>query len=150
MSLATRTAAKTLFVTLALVATVAVAKEGVQDPTVKARMDLMSQQGKAMGVLGGMAQGKTPFDAAAAAAARETLIATGADIAAKFETEADDPVSEATPQIWLMFDDFSAKAEAMTAAATAMDVSSLDAVKAGMGAVGGTCQACHSEYRAKR
>jgi cytochrome c556 len=141
---------KTLVAAFALVATVAVAKEGVQDPTVKARMDLMGTIGMNTGVLGNMASGKAPFDAAAAAAAREALIAASADIEAKFATQADDPVSEGTPQIWTNFADFTAKGQALGAAATAMDVASLETVQAGMGAIGGTCRDCHTTYRAKR
>lgn len=150
MRFATKTFAKTLFLTLALAGTVAIAKEGVNDPIVKARMELMSTIGQNTGVLGGMASDRAPFDAAAAAAAREALIAASAQITAKFEVEADDPLSESTPMIWMAFDDFTAKGEAMNAAATALDVSSLDAIRAGMGALGGTCRDCHTEYRAKR
>ncbi|RGP38694.1 c-type cytochrome [Pseudotabrizicola alkalilacus] len=138
---------KSLIAGLVLVAGVAVAKEGVQDPTVKARMDLMGTIGMNVKVLGDMATDKVAFDAAAALAAQEALVAASADIPAKFEPQATDPVAEAKPEIWTNWDDFVAKAGALNAAATALDPASLDGVKAGMGAVGGACRDCHTSYR---
>jgi cytochrome c556 len=138
---------KSLIAVLVLLAGTAVAKEGVQDPTVKARMALMSTIGMNTKVLGDMATDRTAFDATAAAAAKEALMAASADIAAKFEPQATDPVSEAKPEIWTNWDDYVAKANALNAAATAIDASSLDTIKAGMGAIGGSCRDCHSTYR---
>lgn len=138
---------KSLIAGLVLIAGVAVAKEGVQDPTVKARMDLMGTIGMNVKVLGDMATDKVAFDAAAALAAQEALVAASAEIPAKFEPQATDPVSEAKPEIWTNWDDFVAKAGALNAAATALDPASLDGVKAGMGAVGGACRDCHTTYR---
>lgn len=138
---------KSLIAVLVLVAGTAVAKDGVQDPTVKARMELMSTIGQNTKVLGDMATDRTAFDATAAAAAKEALMAASAEIAAKFEPQATDPVSEAKPEIWTNWDDYVAKANALNAAATAIDASSLDTVKAGMGAIGGSCRDCHSTYR---
>ena len=80
-------------------------------------------------------------------AAKAALAAAAADIAAKFEPQATDPATEAKPEIWTNWDDFVAKADALKVAAEAMDASSLDSVKAGMGAIGGSCKACHSVYR---
>lgn len=138
---------KGLIAGLVLVAGVAFAKEGVQDPTVKARMDLMGVIGMNTKALGDMAGGKAEFDAAKAAMAKDAIIAASAEIAAKFEPQATDPVSEAKAEIWTSWDDFVKKAEALNAAATALDASSLDNVKAGMGGIGGACKDCHTTYR---
>ena len=138
---------KSLIAALVLIAGTAVAKDGVQDPTVKARMALMSTIGMNTKVLGDMATDRTAFDATAAAAAKTALMAASADIAAKFEPQATDPVSEAKPEIWTNWDDYVAKATALNAAATAIDASSLETIKAGMGAIGGSCRDCHSTYR---
>ncbi|MFN4153989.1 MAG: c-type cytochrome [Paracoccaceae bacterium] len=138
---------KSLIAGLVLVAGVAVAKEGVQDPTVKARMDLMGTIGMNVKVLGDMATDKAPFDATAALAAKEAIVAASANIAAKFEPQATDPVSEAKPEIWSNWEDFVAKAGALNTGATALDPGSLDSVKAGMGAIGGACRDCHTTYR---
>lgn len=141
---------KAVIASLVLSAGVAFAKEGVQDPTVKARMDLMGTIGMNTKTLGDMAGDKAAFDATAAAAAKAALMAAAADIPVKFETEADDPVAEARPDIWMNFDGFKEKAAALAAAATAIDVSSLEGVKAGMGAVGESCKGCHTDFRAKK
>lgn len=138
---------KGLIAGLVLVAGVVFAKEGVQDPTVKARMDLMGVIGMNTKALGDMAGGKAEFDAAKAAMAKDAIIAASAEIAAKFEPQATDPVSEAKAEIWTSWDDFVKKAEALNAAATALDASSLDSVKAGMGGIGGACKDCHTTYR---
>ena len=127
--------------------TVALAHEGVKDPIVAARMDAMSATGQASKVLGDMARGRADFDATAAAAAKESLIAIAADLPALFEANATDPKSKAKPEIWENFDDFTDKAAAMQAAAEALDVSSQESVAAGMRAVGGSCGGCHKAYR---
>ena len=101
-------------------------------------------------ILGDMAGEKAPFDAAKAAEAKAALSAAAAEIPAKFEANVDDPKSEVVPAIWTDFADFTAKGKALEDAAVAIDVSSLDTIKAGMGAIGGTCGACHKVYRAKR
>lgn len=141
---------KILAVGLVAVATVAVAKEGVQDPTVKARMDLMGTIGMNTQTLGNMANGRAPFDAAQAEAAKAALVAASADIVAKFEPQADDPVSEGAPAIWTNFADFTARATALNAAAQAVDVASAETIGAGMGAIGGACRDCHTTYRVKK
>lgn len=120
------------------------------DPTVKARQELMDTMGMQAKILGEMAGGKTPYDAAAAEAAKAALIAASADIGAKFETQAEDPKSAAKPEIWTNWDDFMAKATALNAAATAMDIASAETIGAGMGAVGGACGACHKVYQVPR
>jgi cytochrome c556 len=121
--------------------------QAATNDAVKARQDLMKGIGAATKVVGDMAQGKTPFDAAAAAAAKAELEARAAQIAATFETEATDPESEAAPEIWLAFDDFTGKADALVTAAAALDASSLESLQGGLRAVGGACGACHESYR---
>ncbi len=134
-------------VVFVLIAGAAFAAEGVQDPQVKARQALMGVVAANTKVLGDMATGKTPFDAAAAEAAKVALAAAAAEAPAKFEPQATDPKSEAKPEIWTNWDDFVAKSEALLVGAEALDPSSLETVQAGMGAIGGSCRACHSAYR---
>jgi cytochrome c556 len=135
-----------LFACIASIATVAIAAEAT-DPTVKARQELMDVIGASAQTLGKMAQGETPFDAAAAEAAKAAMIEASAGIAAAFEPQATDPATKAKPEIWTNWDDFVAKGEALNAAATAADVSSVEAIGASMGAIGGACKDCHSAYR---
>ena len=142
-----KTFTKTLILGLVMVGGIAFAGDAT-DPTVKARQDLMDSNGGAMKALGGMAKGEIAFDAAAAAAAQATLVANAADIAAKFKDQATDPASRAKPEIWTNWDDFAAKAGDLGKAAAALDTASLDTLKAGLGAVGGACGACHKLYKA--
>jgi cytochrome c556 len=108
----------------------------------------MDGNGGAVGLLGGMAKGEKEFDAAAAEAAKQTLIANAAGIAAAFTNNASDPEAHAKPEVWTNWDDFVAKAGALGTAAAALDASSLDGIKAGLGAIGGACKDCHTTYKA--
>lgn len=122
---------------------------GATDPDAKARQDLMGANGAAMKVLGGMAGGEVAFDATAAAAALKTLVDDAAAIPTVFKNPgAPDPKSGAKPEIWTNWEDFLKDAAALGTAAAAVDASSLDGLKAGLGAVGGTCKECHTEYKA--
>jgi cytochrome c556 len=137
----------TIAIVIALVAGAAFAKEGVKDPTVKAREELMDTIALNAKVLGDMAGGKSGFDAATAATAKAAIAAAAAQIPAKFEQPATDPVSEASPAIWTNWPDFVAKSEVLLAGAEALDASSLEGVQAGMAVLGGACKSCHSTYQ---
>lgn len=139
-------AAKTLVVGLALVAGAAIAAEAT-DPTVRERQVLMDTIGMNTGILGKMAGGETPFDAAAAEAAKTALATAASEIAAKYEPQATDPKSTAKAEIWTNWEDFVAKGNALQSAAEALDATTLEGVQAGMGAIGGTCRDCHTAYR---
>lgn len=128
-------------------ATVAVAKEGVKNEAVKARQAAMGTLGAQMKTLGGMAKGAVAFDAAAATAAVATIKESASMVPALFEAEETDPLTEAKPEIWMKWDEFTAKSDALVKAAESVDVSTLDGVKAALGQLGGTCQSCHEQFR---
>jgi cytochrome c556 len=134
--------------TLALIAAggLAIAAEAT-NPAAKARQETMDAISAASKVLGNMAKGSVAYDAAAAAEAQAALAAAAATITTVFEPNESDPKSKAKPEIWANWADFQTKAEALVDAAGALDASSLDGIKAGMGAVGGACGACHETYR---
>ncbi|HCZ00851.1 MAG: hypothetical protein A3D16_04855 [Rhodobacterales bacterium RIFCSPHIGHO2_02_FULL_62_130] len=138
---------KAIVAGLMLVAGVAFAETEATDPLVIAQKDLMKSFGGAAKTLGDFAGGKTAFDAAAAEAAKATLVAGSAEIHVKFEKAGSDPASESKPEIWTNWEDFVAKANGLNTAATALDASTLEGVQAGMGAIGGACKACHTAYR---
>lgn len=118
------------------------------DPNAIARSDLMKVIGKNTGILGGMAKGETAYDAAAAEGAKAALIEAAAKIEATFKDQgAADPASEAKPEIWANWDEFLTDAKALGDAAGAMDIASAETIGAGMGALGGTCKDCHTEFR---
>lgn len=139
---------KVVMITAALAATVAYAEGTRTDPNAIARAQTMGAIGGGMKVLGGMAKGEVAYDAAAAQAAQAAIIAAAATIPTNFMTQgAQDPASEAKPDIWANWDDFVVKATALSVAATALDVSSMETIGAGLGAVGGACKACHTANR---
>jgi cytochrome c556 len=137
---------KALIGSLVLCAGVAIAAEAT-DPTTKARQELMDVIGMNTKILGDMAGGKAAYDAAAAEAAKTALSAAAGEIVAKFEPQATDPKSTAKPDIWTDFAGFTAKADVLVTAAAAIDVSSVDTIKAGMGGIGGACKDCHTTFR---
>lgn len=140
--------AKALIIGAVLSAGAAFAEEERTDPNAIARAELMESIGKNIGIIGDMAGGKAEFDAAAAEGAKAALIEATGKIEATFKDQgAADPASEAKPEIWANWDDFLKKAKAAGDAAGALDVASLDTIKAGMGALGGACKDCHTTYR---
>lgn len=132
----------------ALIVTPLLAHSNVQNEAVKARMHAMETISQASKTLGGMARGRTDYDAAAAKAAADALVEQAKMIPALFEAQETDPESEALPAIWENYADFTAKAAALEDAAMAVAATSdLDGLRGVMRSVGGSCQACHKAYR---
>lgn len=120
----------------------------VKNPVVKMRHAAMKAIADNTKVLGEMAKGALPFDAAKAQEAAVAIAAQAAMTPALFEDPSNtDPKSEALPAIWDDFADFTAKSGALVAAAKGVDTSTFDGVRAGLGQIGGACKACHSKYR---
>lgn len=139
---------KMIAVTLSLgVAAATMAYADVSNPAVAARMEAMKDIGGSMKTLGDMAKGSVDFDAEAAQAALATVAESAAVLPALFEAQESDPESEAKPEIWTNWDDFVSKAEALEAAAAGATIASSDDIGPAMGALGGSCKSCHSEYR---
>lgn len=139
---------KALVIGAVLISGAAYAKGDRTDPNAKARSDLMRVVGKNTGILGDMAGGKAAYDAAAAEAAKAALIEAAGQVETAFKDQGGaDPASEAKPEIWANWDEFLADAKALGDAAGAMDVSSAETIGAGMGALGGACKDCHTDFR---
>jgi cytochrome c556 len=139
---------KAVVIGAVLISGAAFAKGDRTDPNAKARSDLMRVVGKNTGILGDMAGGKAAYDAAAAEAAKAALVEAAGQIETAFKDQgAADPASEAKPEIWTNWEGFLADAKALGDAAGAMDVSSAETIGAGMGALGGTCKDCHTDFR---
>lgn len=132
-----------------LTATMALAHGGVQNPTVMARMDVMSQIGDGMKVLGGMMKGEIAYDTTQAQAALDKIEAASQQVPTLFEAREDDPKSEALPAIWDNWADFEAKAGALTQVASG-EITGEDTLRPTIGALGGTCKACHRDYRVNK
>lgn len=118
------------------------------DPNSIARGELMGTIGKNIGILGDMAGGKAAYDAAAAEGAKAALIEASAKIETTFKDQgAADPASLAKPEIWTNWEEFLTDAKTLQEAAGAIDVASVETIGAGMGALGGACKDCHTEFR---
>ncbi|QFT75179.1 MULTISPECIES: cytochrome c [unclassified Ruegeria] len=128
-----------------------------ENPAVKARTSIMQLYAFNLGTLGGMAKGEVEYDAEAATrAANNLVVLTQIDQSAMWPAGSDnasDPSTRALPAIWENFPDVSAKGQAMAEAAVAMQAAAgqdVDALKAAMGDLGGSCSACHKAYRAPK
>ena len=123
----------------------------------KARGASMSLVGYNIGILGNMAKGDAPYDAALATAAAENLLAAASMSRIALYLEGSEqgavPGSRAKAEIWSDPTGFEEKAVALETAAAAMVTAAgtdLDALRGQMQALGGTCGDCHKAYRGPR
>mgnify|MGYP001384030522 CR=1 FL=1 len=116
------------------------------------RKNLMKERGAQLRVLGPIAQGKQPFDAAAVMAALEKLNenAQATDVDALWPAGSDSGDTKSAPSIWSDMEGFKAveeKYEGDVAAAVAAKPADLAAFQAVFGPVAANCGACHQKYR---
>jgi cytochrome c556 len=143
-----------LTITLALLIFIplALAHEGATG-VVKERMDLMDSQKDAMKVIGLMAKGKTPFDAAKAAEAARHIETTSQKIHELFPEGSTGHPSDAKPEIWTQWDKFTGDADKLNAAAkTLADALEADSPdwKGDFKTVIDACKTCHKTFRAEK
>ena len=122
---------------------------------VKARQGQFNIMAPNLGMLGAMAKGEMPYDAAVAQAAADSLVAVSQINPGPLWPEGSDNFSvdgtRAQPSIWEQNDDFVAKWAAYGEAALAMQAGAgggQEALGPLLGQVGGTCSACHKAHRA--
>lgn len=126
------------------------------EPTVQARHGHMNILALNVGVLGGMARGQAEYDADAAQAAANNILAIAQIDQRNYWAEGTEAGastgSRALPAIWENMDDFMAKNDDLIFAAEAMaDAAGTDlaSLQAAMGNLGGSCSGCHREYRTR-
>ncbi|MFL4471023.1 cytochrome c [Tateyamaria armeniaca] len=124
---------------------------------VQARKASMSTIGYHTGLLGAMAKGEAPYDAAIATAAAENLAAAASMNRIVFWIEGSEQGaiegSRAKPEIWSDAAGFEESAMALETAAAAMVTAAgtdLESLRAAMGPVGKSCGDCHKAYRGPR
>lgn len=123
------------------------------DWATKVRKATFTLLGNNMGALGGMAQGKVPFNAEVVE--RNSLRITQISAMVKDYTAVDtsgfEVDSDALPKVWKDRADFEAKADDLSNAAQALHsiaTSGSEAdVKKAIGALGKTCKGCHDSYK---
>lgn len=125
------------------------------EDAIKYRQSVFTVMANHFGRVAGMAQGRIPFDAKAAAdnAALANAMAPLAFAAFGAGTDKGMP-NRAKAEIWSNAAGFKAKGDDMVAAMAKLDAAaktgSLDNIKAAVGGVGGACKACHDDFRAEK
>jgi len=120
------------------------------EDAIKYRKAAMNLQAAHFGRVAAMASGRVPFDAKVAAdnaAIAETISKLPW---AAFVEGSDKGETKANPEVWsnaAKFKEASEKMQGeMTKLAAAAKTGNLDSIKASVGAVGGSCKACHDVF----
>lgn len=141
----------TALATLTLFALPAAANEGA----IKARQGQFQMLALNVATLGGMAQGRVPYDAGQAQEAADNLFHITRNTQLGMWPEGSDNAAatgtRALPAIWEDNAAFLERYVALQDAAAAMQTAAgtdLAALQGALGGLGGTCQACHQLFRA--
>jgi cytochrome c556 len=140
-----------LAVTLSVPAAAQFAKP---EDAIKYRQSSLFVMAQHFGRIGAMANGRIPFDAAAAAANADVAVAMSKLPWAGFAPGTDKGApTKAKAEIWTDNAKFKAASEKMqeemVKLAAAAKTGNLDNLKAAFGPVGGACKACHDDFRAQ-
>lgn len=139
---------------LALASLGSTAAEEFEKP-IKARKAMMQVYAFNLGLLGGMAKGKLPFDSKLANEAANNLLAAATMKNSAMWPQGSDSTAlpgktRAKAENWTTWPEAGKKHEAFIEAAQAMASnagSGVDAIKANIGAVGKSCKGCHEDFR---
>ncbi|MDO5620493.1 MAG: cytochrome c [Paracoccus sp. (in: a-proteobacteria)] len=141
---------------LAALPMVALADDTPEEAAVEARQGYFLMLAKEMGVLAPMVRGEAEYNAEAATLAANNLAALAKyDLPGLFlpntaQGQIDD--TGALPAIWEKPEDFQAKFDGYVKGAEAVAAvagDGKDALVGAFGQLGGSCKACHDDYRAK-
>ncbi len=122
---------------------------------VKARQAVMKELGSNVGAITKMLKGEAPYDAAVAQKSADAIAAAAKKAPDAFKPNTGDAgPTEAKATIWSNWQGFAEKAAALdTEASKLADVAKKGdqaALAEQMKALGGTCGACHREFREKK
>jgi cytochrome c556 len=135
----------------ATVALPAAAQFQKPEDAIKYRKAAFTVMAAHFGRVAGMAAGKIPFDAAAAASNADTATTMSKLPFAGFIDGTSAGETKAKPEIWTDRAKFDAAAGKMQEEMAKLNVAAksgnLDAIKAGVGATGKACKACHDDFR---
>ena len=125
------------------------AHSGVLNKDVAARMTLMSNMGRNMGVLGRMLKKKTPFDQVKASEAINNIEQLAVETPRVFEKRVLDPKSEAKELIWEEFETFTKISNSLATSAKQLSSSmkSFDDLRPALITLSQSCKECHSRFR---
>lgn len=152
-----KTVSKTALAAVAVVALSAAGSAFAQakpDVLVKQRQSAMTLIGKYFGPLGGMAQGRVPFDAKVVQRNADFLDALSEMPWDGFDASTQNEKSRALPAVWKeqakfkqAADRFQSEVDKLQSVAKGGDEG---AIKAQIGAVGKSCAGCHDTFREKQ
>ena len=135
----------------AAIALPAAAQFAKPEDAIKYRKAAFTVMATHFGRVAGMANGKIPFDAKAAADNAEIASVMSKLPYAGFVPGSDKGETSAEPKIWTEMDKFNAAATKMQDEMAKLNVAAkggnLDAIKVAVGATGKSCKACHDNYR---
>ena len=125
------------------------------EDAIKYRQSAFTVMGNHFGRIAAMAQGRVPFDAKVAAENADIVLTMSKLPFQGFGEGTDKGMPQrAKPEVWKEQPKFKAAAEKMQAEVVKLDAAAktgnLDAIKAAVGAVGGSCKACHDDFRADK
>lgn len=125
------------------------AHSGVLNKDVAARMTLMSNMGRNMGVLGRMLKKKTPFDQVKATEAINNIEQLAVETPRVFEKRVLDLKSEAKELIWEEFETFTKISSSLATSAKQLSSSmkSFDDLRPALITLSQSCKECHSRFR---
>ena len=125
------------------------AHSGVLNKDVAARMTLMSNMGRNMGVLGRMLKKKTPFDQVKATEAINNIEQLAVETPRVFEKRVLDLKSEAKELIWEEFETFTKISNSLATSAKQLSSSmkSFDDLRPALITLSQSCKECHSRFR---
>ena len=142
------TAAGLLACAIALPAAAQFAKP---EDAIKYRKAAFTVMARHFGIVAGMANGKIPFDAKAAADNAEIATMMSKLPYVGFVEGGDKGDTKAEPKIWTEMDKFRAAASKMQDEMVKLNVvakgGNIDTLKAAVGDTGKACKACHDNYR---
>ena len=121
------------------------------EDAIKYRQSAMAIQGTHLGRVFAMANGRVPFDAKVAAEQIEIVAMINKLQFAAFVEGSDKGNTKSKPEIWTDKDKFAAAVsksqDDVLKLAAAGKSGNLDQIKAAVGAVAGSCKACHDAFR---
>lgn len=121
------------------------------EDAVKYRKAALTVMAAHFGRVAAMANGRMPFDAGVAASNAATAEMMSKLPWAGFGDGTEKGDTKARPEVWSDKVKFTAAADKMQAEMTKLAVvakgGNLDAIKAQVGATGGSCKACHDDFR---
>ena len=125
------------------------------EDAIKYRQSAYTVMSTHFGRIGAMTAGRVPFDAKAAADNAVIVVEMSKLPFTAFAEGTDKGLpNRAKPEVWKEAAKFKAAGEKMQAEVVKLDAAAkggnLDAIKAAVGAVGGSCKACHDDFRAEK